>query len=80
MENYGEYKACWMDSGMPVEACDWAAVRALHSGEAILEEELEIECFDGSHKVILNSAIPIFGGLPFKCVLRVIKESRSTVL
>ncbi len=57
---YGEYKAWRLDNGKPVEPGEWAAVRSIQHGETLLEEELEIECFDGSHKFILNSATPIF--------------------
>ena len=39
---------------------EWAAPRAIASGQAVLNEEVEIECFDGTHKTILNSAVPIF--------------------
>lgn len=60
MEQYGEYKAWRLDSGKRLESEDWAATRSLRQGETILEEELEIECFDGSRKVILNSATPIY--------------------
>ena len=58
-EQYGEYKAWWPDSGEPVKPAEWAAPRAIASGEAVLNEEMEIECFDGMHKTILNSAVPI---------------------
>lgn len=60
MERYGEYKAWHLDSGKAVEPGDWAAVRCLQQGESISDEELEIECFDGSHKIILNSATPLY--------------------
>jgi signal transduction histidine kinase len=33
--------------------------RAVRKGETSLNEEIEIECFDGSRKIILNSAIPL---------------------
>ena len=59
-DQYGEYKAWRNDSGEPVAPDEWAAVRAIQSGETTLDEELEIECFDGSHKIILNSAVPIY--------------------
>ena len=58
MQQYGEYKAWWLDSGKRVEADEWAAARAIQSGESSLNEEMEIECFDGTHKIILNSAVP----------------------
>ncbi len=58
-EQYGEYKAWWPDSEQPVKPEEWAAPRVIASGQAILNEEMEIECFDGTHKTILNSAVPI---------------------
>ena len=59
MDQYGEYKAWWADSRKPVEEQEWAGVRAINHRESVLNQELEIECFDGAHKVILNSAVPI---------------------
>lgn len=60
VEEYGEYKAWWLESGKSVEPDEWAATRAIRNGETIAEEEIEIECFDGTHKFILNSATPIY--------------------
>ncbi len=59
IEQFGEYKAWWVSTGLPVEPDDWAIARAVRNGETSLNEELEIECFDGSHKLILNTAIPV---------------------
>lgn len=56
---YGEYKAWWVDSGERIQTDEWAASRAIANGESILEEEVEIESFDGEHKIILNSAVPL---------------------
>lgn len=52
-------KGWWRDSGKIVEPTAWAVYRALQTRETILNEEVEIECFDGSRKIILNSAIPL---------------------
>ena len=59
MEQYGDYKAWHLDTGQPVRNEEWAAARTLKTGGSILEEELEIECFDGTHKIIVNSSAPI---------------------
>ena len=59
LEHYGEYKGWWLDSGKRIEPGEWAAARAINRGETSLNEEVEIECFDGTRKIILNSAIPI---------------------
>ncbi|MDI6854299.1 MAG: PAS domain S-box protein [Deltaproteobacteria bacterium] len=60
-EQYGEYKAWWADTGQRLTSADWAAVRAVQKGETSLGEVINIECFDGSRKTILNSAAPLFG-------------------
>lgn len=61
IEQYGEYKGWWVASGKRIEPHEWAAARAIEKGETSIEEELEIECFDGTHKFILNSALPMTG-------------------
>lgn len=58
-EQFGEYKAWWLDSGRRIEADEWAAARAIKKGETSINEEILIECFDGSRKIILNSALPL---------------------
>lgn len=59
-EQFGEYKARWLDTGRTIEADEWAGARAIRSGETAIGEEIEIDCFDGTQKIILNSAIPLF--------------------
>lgn len=59
IEEYGEYKGWWADSGEPVKHEEWAAARAITRGETSIDELVEIECFDGTHKFILNSAVPL---------------------
>jgi PAS domain S-box-containing protein len=59
IDQYGEYKGWWVDTGRPIEPREWALARALLDGETSINEVVEIECFDGSHKVIHNSAVPI---------------------
>ena len=56
---YGEYKGWWADTGKPIEPEDWTAARAIRTGRSFHNEEIEIEAFDGAHKFILNSSIPI---------------------
>jgi diguanylate cyclase (GGDEF)-like protein len=58
-EKFGEYKAWWLSTGQLILPEEWAAARAIRKGEISLDEEIEIECFDGSHKIILNSAMPL---------------------
>ena len=58
-EEYGEYKAWRTDTGEQITADEWAGLRAIRNGETSLNEELEIEGFDGKRRVILNSAMPL---------------------
>lgn len=59
IEQYSEYKGWWVDTGALVKPHEWGAARAITKGETSLNEEIEIECFDGSHKFILNSTVPL---------------------
>jgi signal transduction histidine kinase len=59
IEQYGEYRGWSVSTGKRIEPDEWAAARAITRGETSLAEEIEIECFDGTHKFILNSAIPL---------------------
>jgi PAS domain S-box-containing protein len=57
LERITEYKGWWANTGEPVE--EWAFGRAFTRGETSIEEVIDIECFDGSRKTILNSAAPV---------------------
>ena len=59
LHEYGEYKAWHLASGKKIEPEQWAAARAITRGESTLSEELEIECFDGSRKIVLHSGVPV---------------------
>ena len=61
-EHFGEYKGWWLDTGQSIAADEWAAARAITTGETSIDEEIEIEAFDGTRKVISNSAVPLFDG------------------
>jgi PAS domain S-box-containing protein len=58
MDEYSQYKAWSLETGKRLQTDDWAAVQALDKGQPVLNQELEIETFDGTHKFILNSAVP----------------------
>jgi PAS domain S-box-containing protein len=60
VSEFGEYKAWWADTGKPLAAEDWALARALTKGETSLGELLRIQCFDGTFKTIINSALPLY--------------------
>jgi PAS domain S-box-containing protein len=59
IEQYSEYKGWRVDTGKLIKPHEWGAARAVTKGEISLNEEIEIECFDGAHKFILNSAVPL---------------------
>lgn len=52
-------KGWWYDSGQPLQSKDWAGARAVRNGETSINEVIEIECFNGRHKIIHNSAVPV---------------------
>jgi len=58
-QRFGEFRARWVANGKRIEAEEWAAARAIRKGDISINEEVEIECFDGSRKIVLNSALPI---------------------
>lgn len=58
--DFGEYRGWWADSGEPITADEWALARALTKGETSLGEIVHIQCFDGSFKTIVNSAMPLY--------------------
>ncbi len=60
-ERFGEYKGWWHGTDRRIEAEEWGAARAIRRGETSLEEVIDIECFDGTRKTILNSAVPVRG-------------------
>lgn len=59
--DYGVYRAWWQDSGHPVLPEEWASAQALLTGESVLGQILEIQRFDGSRGVVINSASPVLG-------------------
>jgi PAS domain S-box-containing protein len=59
MNRFGEYKGWWSETGKKIEATEWALARAILKGEISIGELIDIEAFDGSHRTIINSAIPI---------------------
>ncbi|MFL5739882.1 MAG: PAS domain S-box protein [Flavisolibacter sp.] len=61
ISDLGIYKAWYTDTKALITPEQWAGARALGHGETTINEEIEIEIFDGTHKIILNSAIPLRG-------------------
>ncbi|MDH5512040.1 MAG: EAL domain-containing protein, partial [Gammaproteobacteria bacterium] len=60
VEQYGEHKGWWADTGKPIATEEWALARAISRGETSVNELIDIQCFDGTRKTILNSAMPIY--------------------
>jgi len=58
-ERYARTRAWWHDTGKPVEPDEWGSVRARVKGETSINDVIDIEAFDGEHKIIQNSAVPI---------------------
>jgi two-component system cell cycle sensor histidine kinase/response regulator CckA len=58
-DDFHVYKAWWKDTGEPITPEQWGVARAIKNREESHEEEIEIECFDGTHKTIQNWAAPI---------------------
>ncbi len=58
--NLSEYKGWRLSDGKRVESLEWGSARAAINGETVLDEEIEIEAFDGTHKIISNSGIPLY--------------------
>lgn len=57
--DYGVYQGWWADTGEPVAAEEWGLARAIAKRERSVGEVVDIQCFDGSRKTIVNSAAPI---------------------
>ncbi|MBN2008905.1 hypothetical protein JW960_06130 [candidate division KSB1 bacterium] len=55
-DQFHEYKAWWRSTGKLIAPHEWGIARALKNKEESFEEE--IECFDGTHKIIMNWAVP----------------------
>ncbi len=53
------YRAWWTHSDRRILPDEWASSRAIEHGETVLDQELQIERFDGQRAHVLNSAVPI---------------------
>ena len=57
---YGEMLSWWGSAGQGIKG-NGPLSRALHSGQATHNDEIQIRCFDGSTKKIVASASPLLG-------------------
>ena len=61
-DEYDQYRAWRITTGEPIRGEEWPATRAIRRGEPTIDQELEIEAFDGRRKRVLCTAIPIVHG------------------
>ncbi|MEK6591973.1 MAG: diguanylate cyclase [Pseudomonadota bacterium] len=54
-----EYKGWLYSDGKRISTEEWVTARAIRKGSTSIDEEVEIECGDGTHRIVLNSALPI---------------------
>ena len=59
VDDYHEYKAWWVDTGRPVQPEEWASARAVAKGESVFGQVLKIQRFDGTFRIVNNSAAPV---------------------
>ncbi|MCU7495390.1 MAG: PAS domain S-box protein [Ignavibacteria bacterium] len=59
IKGFSQYIGFWPDSGKAIEAHEWPAARAIEKGETVINETVNIKCFKGTPKTILNSAMPL---------------------
>lgn len=57
--SYSMFKGWRLPSGEPLGSDDWALARTLRTGEAILDELIEIESFDGRRKTVIAYTAPV---------------------
>ena len=41
---------------------EWGGARAFRTGEVVVDEVLDIECFDGTRKILSNASVPLIQG------------------
>lgn len=74
VSQFAEYKGWWRNTGKSIAPEEWAAARAITKGGISINEEIDIECFDGTRKTILNSALPILGNDGTICGAFIVNE------
>jgi signal transduction histidine kinase/CHASE3 domain sensor protein len=58
--DYGQFKGRQLDTGKTIDPDEWPLARAVSRGEASINEEIEIQCFDGGRKIVLITGMPLF--------------------
>ena len=59
IDGYGVFTGWWAHNQAPVQPAEWGAARAIRQGQTILDDEIDIQRFDGTRATILNSATPL---------------------
>lgn len=59
LDQYGQYKGWWENSGEEVNAEDWALARAVRKGETSQPEVVNIEAFDNKRRTIIMYSTPL---------------------
>jgi PAS domain S-box-containing protein len=59
IEQLGDYQGWWLATGEKIVTQAWGGARAIREGQTALNEEIEIEGFDGRHRIIHHSAVPL---------------------
>lgn len=59
IDDHQNYFAWHPETGKQISYEEWGSYKALKYKETTIGEILQIECFDGTKKVIMNSAIPL---------------------
>lgn len=80
VEEFGQYRGWWLESGKPIAAEEWALARALQNGETSIGELIRIQCFDGTFKTIINSAAPLRDDTGAVCGAIVVNDDITSLL
>jgi len=59
VDEYGVYKAFHPETGERLRPEEWATARALASGEAVVDQVVEIERFDAERRTVIGSTTPL---------------------
>jgi len=59
VSEYAAYRAWTADTHTPLAAEEWGLARALNDGVVVVDQEVEIETFEGQRKTVINQAAPI---------------------
>ena len=58
-QEYAEFHARRMPSGQEIALDDWAVTHTVNEGVTILDEELEIDAYDGKRRTLLSYSAPL---------------------